>query len=137
MEKATQYNSKLAKAWETLGDCQFEERRFRNAEKSYLNSIKYYKDRSDKGESNYKLGNVYLEMRKYNDAEAAFTKAAKSCKKDFYRGGSNFGLGEVFKKLGQTKKAIAYYEKAAKSRSWKANSDYQINILKNPDKYSN
>jgi tetratricopeptide (TPR) repeat protein len=137
LKKAVEISPKLAKAHEKLGDCQFEERLFNDAEKSFLNAIKNYKDRTDKGESNYKLGNVYLEMRKFKDAESAFSKAASSCKKDFYKGGANFGLGEVYKKLGQTKKAISYYEKAAKSRSWKANSDYQIDILKNPDKYSN
>ena len=120
-----------------MGDCQFEERQFKDAEKSFLSAAKNYKDRTDIGESNYKLGNVYLELRKYKDAESAFSKAAKSCKKDFYKGGANFGLGEVYKKLGNANKAISYYEKAAKSRSWKANSDYQIELLKNPDKYSN
>ena len=137
LKKATQYNSKLAKAWETLGGCQFEERLFTEAESSYLNAIKNYKDRSDKGESNYKLGNVYLELRKYKEAESAFTEAASSSKKDFYKGGANFGLGEVYKKLGQTSKSISFFEKAAKSRSWKANAEYQIDILKNPEKYSN
>ena len=137
LQKAVDLQPKLARAHEKLGDSQFEERQFSAAEKSYINAIKHYKDRTDKGESNYKLGNVYLELRKYNDAEAAFSDAAKSCKKDFYRGGANFGLGEVHKKLGNTSKAIAFYEKAAKSRSWKANSDYQIELLKNPEKYSN
>jgi len=137
LKEAVKYHPKLAKAYEKLGDCQFEERQFRDAEKSFLSAVKYYKDRTDKGESNYKLGNVYLELRKYKDAESSFSNAAKSCKKDFYKGGANFGLGEVYKKLGNTNKAISYYKKAAKSRSWKANSDYQIDLLKNPDKYSN
>jgi len=137
LKKAVEIRPKLAKAHEKLGDCQFEERLFNDAEKSFSNAVKNYKDRTDKGESNYKLGNVYLQMRKYKDAESAFLKAAKSCKKDFYKGGANFGLGEVYKKLGQNRKAITYYEKAAKSRSWKANSDYQIDILRNPDQYSN
>ena len=78
-----------------------------------------------------------MQLRKYKDAESAFSKAAKTVKKDFYKGGANFGLGEVYRNLGNTTKAIAYYQKAAKSRSWKANSDYQIDLLKNPDKYSN
>ena len=137
LSEAVKINAKYGKAHDILGSCQHEERKFADAEISLKNAVKYGTSNTRKGQSNYKLFNVYLEMRKYKDAEKAFTAAARSCKKDFYRGGSNFGLGEVFKKLGQTKKAIAYYEKAAKSRSWKANSDYQIEILKNPEKYSN
>jgi protein O-GlcNAc transferase len=137
LKKAVAIKPKLAKAHEKLGDCQSEERQFKDAEKSFISAVKNYKDRTDKGESNYKLGNVYLELRKYKDAETAFSKAAKACKKDFYKGGANYGLGEVYKKLGKTTKAITYYQKAAKSRSWKSNSDYQIDLLKNPDKYSN
>jgi len=137
LKTAVELQPKLAKAHEKLGDCQFEERQFKGAEQSFINAEKNYKGRTDKGEANYKLGNVYLELRKYKDAESAFSKAAKTCKKDFYKGGANFGLGEVYKKLGQTKKAITYFQKSAKSRSWKANSDHEILILKNPDKYSN
>lgn len=137
LEQSVKLKSNNAKAHETLGDCLFEERRFKESEKAYLNAIDNYKDRADRGESSYKLGNVYLELKMYKDAEGAFSNAAKSCKKDFYKGGANFGLGEVYRQLGNTSKAISYYEKAAKSRSWKANSDYQIDLLKNPDKYSN
>ncbi len=135
--KAVKFNAKYGKAYDILGSCQLEERKFVDAENSFKNAVKYGSSKTSKGRSNYKLGNVYLEMRKYKDAESAFTSASRTCKKDFYKGGSNYGLGEVYKKLGKTKKAIAYYEKAAKSRSWKANADYQIDILKNPDKYSN
>ncbi|MEE9119326.1 MAG: hypothetical protein V3U02_12145, partial [Calditrichia bacterium] len=67
----------------------------------------------------------------------SFKEALKFSKSQNIVGGTNFGLGEVYKALGQKQNAIKAYEKASKNRAWKASADYEIDLLKNPDKYTN
>ena len=104
---------------------------------SFNSAINTTKKRSRKGSYYYRLGNVELKLKKYNDAESSFQNALKFSKSQNIVGGANFGLGEVYKALGQKTKAIQAYEKASKTRAWKAPADYEIDLLKNPDKYTN
>ena len=87
--------------------------------------------------SSFTLGNAYLKLNKYKDAETAFLDALNLSRSRSIVSGANFGLGEVYKNLGQTQKAITYYEKATKDRAWKAPAEYEIELIKNPDKYTN
>ncbi len=137
LSKSVEINPKYATALNILGICQQEERQFTGAEKSFANAIKYAKKNTLKGMYSFRLGNVYLKIKKYKQAEKNFIQAVSKSKTQSIVGGSNFGLGEVYKKLGQTKKAIKYYKKAVKTRSWKASAEYEIDLLENPDKYSN
>ena len=52
------------------------------------------------------------------------------------RAASNFYLGEAYKLKGQGQKALSYYEAASKSSQWKRAAEYEIDIIKNPDKYA-
>lgn len=137
LKKSVAINPKYATALNILGICQQEERKFSEAEKSFSEAIKYAKKNTLKGMYSFRLGNVYLKMKKYKPAEQYFTQAVSRSKSQSIVGGSNFGLGEVYKNLGQTQKAIKYYKKASKTRSWKASAEYEIDLLENPDKYSN
>lgn len=137
LSKSVEANPKYSRALNILGICQSEERQFSNAEKSFLNAIKYARRNTEKGSYNFRLGNVYLKLKKYNQAKNAFTEAIRNSKSQTIVGGSNFGLGEVYKHLGQSGNAIKYYRRAAKTRSWKASAEYEIELLENPDKYTN
>jgi hypothetical protein len=46
-------------------------------------------------------------------------------------------LGEIYKKRGNTQEAIKYYQEASVDRNWKKSADYEIDLLKEPGKYSN
>ena len=46
-------------------------------------------------------------------------------------------MGEVYKLTNRKQKAIKYYQRAAKNRRWKQSADYEIDLIKNPDKYVN
>ena len=50
--------------------------------------------------------------------------------------GANFYLGDAYKHKGQKQKALQYYEKAAKHRVWKQPAEYEIDMIKHPDKYA-
>jgi superkiller protein 3 len=135
LKKAVELQPNYDLAWNILGLCQEKENQLSNASSSFDAAIKASKKNSRKGINYYRLGNVLLKMKNYNNAEAAFLKALKFSKSQSIVGGSNFGLGEVYKFLGKKQSAIRHYEKAARNRSWKASADYEIDLLKNPDKY--
>ena len=137
LKKAVEYDPSYDSAWNYLGLSQEKSNELTAATESFQKAIENTNKRSRKGSYYYRLGNVFLRLKKFNDAENAFTEALKFSKSQGIVGGANFGLGEVYKSYGQTQKAIRYYQQAAKTRSWKASADYEIDLLKNPDKYSN
>lgn len=89
-----------------------------------------------KGNYLYRLGEAYVMAGEYKDGEDALLNALKVSRKDNIKAACNFYLGEIYKKQGQTQKAIRYYTEASQNRSWKQSADYEIDLLKNPDKYS-
>ncbi|MCK4753803.1 MAG: tetratricopeptide repeat protein, partial [Calditrichia bacterium] len=137
LKLAVQYNPDYDSAWNALGLAQEKTNNLSEAVESFNNAIKSTKKRSRKGSYYYRLGNVQVKLRKFNDAEKSYKEALKFSKSQNIVGGTNFGLGEVYKALGQKQNAIKAYEKASKNRAWKASADYEIDLLKNPDKYTN
>jgi superkiller protein 3 len=137
LKQSVAINPSYDRAWNELGICQEQLNQLSEAVESFKKALENTNRASEKGNYYFRLGNAYLKLKKYNDAEGAFLNAVKLSKSQTIDGGSNFGLGEVYKNLGQKQKAIQYYEKAAKVRAWKASADYEIDLLKNPDKYIN
>jgi tetratricopeptide (TPR) repeat protein len=135
LKKAVKNDPEYDLAWNILGLSQEKENQLSDAVNSLESAVKASKKNSRKGINHYRLGNVLLKMKNYNKAETAFLNALKFSKSQSIVGGANFGLGEVYKFLGQKQNAIRHYEKAARNRSWKASADYEIDLLKNPDKY--
>jgi len=134
---AVQYTPTYDSAWNILGLAQEKSNNLSDAVTSFNNAINSSRNPSRKGSYYFRLGNIQVKLKKFNDAEKSFREALKFSKSQSIVGGANFGLGEVYKALGQTQKAIASYEKASKNRAWKASADYEIDLLKNPDKYTN
>ncbi len=135
LKKAVEQDPDYDLAWNILGLSQEKENQLADAVNSLESAVKASKKNSRRGINYYRLGNVLLKMKNYNEAETAFLNAIKFSKSQSIDGGSNFGLGEVYKFLGQKQKAIQHYEKAARNRSWKASADYEIDLIRNPDKY--
>jgi tetratricopeptide (TPR) repeat protein len=137
LKLAVQHDPTYDSAWNILGLCQEKVNALSDAVESFNNAINTTKIRSRKGSYYFRLGNIQVKLKMFNDAEKSFLEALKFSKSQNIVGGSNFGLGDVYKALGQKEKAISSYEKASKNRAWKASADYEIDLLKNPDKYTN
>ena len=112
-------------------------RRYDEAVSAFEKAISNERRRTSKGSYYYYMGETLLVMKKYNQAEEAFTNAINSTRSNTIKAGSNFHLGEVFRDTGQKQKALQYFQIAAKNSSWKQAAEYEIDIIKNPDKYVN
>jgi predicted negative regulator of RcsB-dependent stress response len=82
------------------------------------------------------LGEAFVNAKEYSKAESSLMSALKLTRNDNIKAACYFYLGEVYKHKSQTQKAIEYYAKSAKNRSWKQPAEYEIEILKHPDKYT-
>lgn len=100
-------------------------------------AITYEKMSNKKGSYYFRMGEILVEAKKYKKAEQALLNALKYGRSSTIKAGSNFYLGEVYRMSGRRTKALQYYTKAAKDRKWKQSADYQIDLLRNPDKYVN
>ena len=127
LKKATEFDSKYYFAYGVLGLSYKAERNFNDAAKAFNSAIKNSKKRSLNGTYYYHLGDIYLSQKKYNSAKTAYSNALKYSKSQT----------EVHKHLGQKQKALTYFKQAAKNRSWKSSADYEVDLLLNPEKYSN
>ncbi|MBN2424707.1 MAG: tetratricopeptide repeat protein [Calditrichaceae bacterium] len=110
---------------------------FDKAVEAMKNAVKNEKKAANKADYQFRLGQVYLEMRSYKAAEEVFLQALKNTRKNAIKSAANFYLGETYKKMGRSAEAVRYYSEASKTSQWKQAAEYEIDLIKNPDKYSN
>lgn len=108
-----------------------------NAIDEFNQAITYEKRSNKKGVYYFRKGEILVQAKKLKAAEKALLNALKYSRSGSIKAGSNFYLGEVYRMSGRKTKALRSYAKAAKDRRWKQSADYQIDLLKNPDKYVN
>jgi tetratricopeptide (TPR) repeat protein len=143
-EEAIKYYSKAAEldptsvnALRGLGVCYFEVGKYAEAASAFEEAVKNTRNSALKGDTYYRLGNAYRELGQLDQAEEAYLQALKFSRSSTIKGGANYGLGEIYKKRGNTSQALKYFTAASRDRTWKKAAEYEIEILKNPDKYSN
>ena len=137
LENAVKTEPDYVLAYNVLGLTYKGLRRYDEAVSAFEKAISNERRRTSKGSYYYYMGETLLVMKKYNQAEEAFTNAINSTRSNTIKAGSNFHLGEVFRDTGQKQKALQYFQIAAKNSSWKQAAEYEIDIIKNPDKYVN
>ncbi len=93
-------------------------------------------NKSTLADAYYRLGNAYRELGRFNEAEEAYKNCLANARQSTIKGGANFGLGEIYKKRGNVSQAIAYFQAASQDRTWKKSAEYEIDMLKNADKYT-
>ncbi len=136
LKKAVEVNPKYYKAWENLGVIYLNTKKYTQAVEAFQNALKNAK-RTSKGKIYLRLGDAYLALGKLKDAESAYKSAVRLSRSSTIKAAANFGLGEVYKKRGQKQLAIQYYQKASRDRNWKQAALYEIDMIKNADKYVN
>jgi len=135
LEKAVATQSKYVAAHNILGMTYKNMRKFSNSVTAFESAIKYEKKNSKKGTYYYQLGQVQIEAKQYKAAEAALLNALKFSRNSSVVAGSNFYLGEVYKLTNRNQKALKFFERATKNNRWKQAAEYEIDLIKNPDKY--
>jgi len=135
-QKAVEIDNSYANAWEGYGTCLYNLSRYADAIEALNAAVQYEKKESSKGNTYLRLGNAYVKLKNYDKAEEAYTKSIAVARSSTIRAGANFGLGEIYRDRGQQSEAIAYFEKASRDRSWKQPALYQIDLIKNADKYT-
>ncbi len=136
-KKAVELKPDYAKAWENLGVCYMQTAEYAKAVEALSKAIEHERINSSKDDTYLRLGDSYLKLKKLDEAESAYKNALKYTRQSTIRAAANFGLGEVYKMRGNKQLAISYYQKASRDRSWKQAALYEIDLLKNADKYTN
>ncbi|MEJ2544801.1 MAG: tetratricopeptide repeat protein [Calditrichaceae bacterium] len=137
LEKATQAEPQYSLAFSVKGLTLKELRRYEEAEAALQSAIDTERRRTSKGSYYYYLGEVLMAEKKYNQAISAFNNAIKMTRSSIKKGGANFNIGKIYQSMGQNTTARKYFVQAAKNSSWKQAAEYEIDIIDNPDKYSN
>ena len=137
LEKATQAEPSYSLAFSVKGLTLKSLHRYEESEKAFQSAIETERKRTSKGTFYYYLGEVLMQDKKYNQAIDAFNNALNMTRSAIKKGGANFNLGKIYQSLGQNQKARQYFKEAAKNSSWKQPAEYEIDIIDNPDKYSN
>ncbi|RMH61432.1 MAG: tetratricopeptide repeat protein [Calditrichaeota bacterium] len=135
LKAALAQNANYGRAWNILGMVYDEQKQYAKAIEAYQNALKNARG-ALKGSYSYRLGVAQINAKRYKDAEQNLKMALKYSRKSAIKAASNFYLGEVYKHTGQKQKALRYYAEAAKNRSWQKAANYEIDLIKNPDKYA-
>ena len=80
------------------------------------------------------LADAYYVLGKYQEAIKYATDCLKY-KRGF--GGAYITTGRSYKKLGDETKALQEFNKALKDRLYQKSANYEIDLIKNKDKYLN
>ncbi|MFC1726729.1 tetratricopeptide repeat protein [candidate division KSB1 bacterium] len=83
-------------------------------------------------EPDWYLAMSYNQKKEYNTA-IEHARRSLTIKNNF--GGAILEIGKAYKGLGNEAKALEYFEKLLKDRRWRQNGEYQIDMIKNKDKY--
>lgn len=137
LKKAVTVKKKYVLAHTVLGLTYKNLKKLDEAAKEFDLAITYEKRSSKKGTYYFRKGEILLDAKKYKAAEKALLNALKLSRSSSIKAGASFYLGEVYRLTGRKTKALKYYAKAAKNRKWKKSADYQVDLLKHPDKYVN
>jgi tetratricopeptide (TPR) repeat protein len=135
-ETAVQSDATYAKAWDGMGTTLQELGRNVDAVDALSNALENEKKASEKDDTYLRLGNSYKALSNYNKAEEAYKNCINTTRNSNIRAAANFGLGEIYKSRGQKQTALAYFEKASQDRNWQQSALYEIDMIKNADKYT-
>lgn len=136
-QQAVQLDPGYGNALKGLGVSYLETGEYESAVSAFEAATSVLRRKKDKADVFYRMGDAYRQMKRYDEAITAYTNCLKSARKSVVKGGANFGLGEAYKNKRNSSKALEHYRLAAKDRSWKQSAEYEIDLLQNPDKYTN
>ncbi|MCB0298480.1 MAG: tetratricopeptide repeat protein, partial [Calditrichaeota bacterium] len=136
-QKAVEIDPTSVNALRGLGVSFFELGKFEESASAFEGALEHISRGALKGDTYYRLGNAYRELDQLDQAESAYLESLKSARSSTIKGGANFGLGEIYKKRGNSGQALKYFTAASQDRTWKKPAEYEIDVLKNPGKYSN
>ncbi len=138
LDTSVESNPKYAPAHNIIGLTYAGKKQYLKAAPAFENAIENTspKQKQLKGTYYYRLGEAYVNAKNYTKAEEPLKTAIKLTRKSSVKAACNFNLGIVYKNKGQSKNALKHFKAAAKNRSWKQPAEYEIDIIKNPDKYS-
>ena len=83
--------------------------------------------------AHYFLSESYYSLGKYQEAINAGSQCAKH-QKGF--GGGFYVMGKSYKQLGDEASALKYLQRAIRDRRFQKNAQYEIELIKNKDKYT-
>ena len=129
--KATQLDPAYDKAFYSLGVSLIELGKLDQAVMALENALAVTKKKRWEG-PHYRLAVAYNKKSAYSKAKAAAIEALNN-KKNYAP--AAYEAGKACKELGQFNEAINYFGIAGKSRVWKKTADYEIDLIKNRDKY--
>lgn len=109
---------------------------FQEAAGALEEALNHLRTRSQKAAVYLRIGDSYRELKNYDSALSAYQNCLSNARRSIIKASANFGMAEIYKKQGKTSLAIKHYQEAAKDRNWKQAAEYEIDILKNPDKYA-
>lgn len=135
-QKAVETDMTYASAWEGYGTCLYNLGRYEDAIESLNQAIQNEKRESSKADTYLRIGNAHMKLKNYAAAEEAYKNCLDVVRSSTIRAGANFGLGEIYRDRGQNDTAIAYFQKASRDRNWQQPALYQIDLIKNGDKYT-
>jgi tetratricopeptide (TPR) repeat protein len=129
--RATQLDTEYDLAFYSLGVALTELGRLDDAELALENAISV-SDRKKWAEPHYRLAVLHNKKGAFADAKDSAAEALKH--KPGYAPAA-YEAGRAAKSLGQTTEAITFFELASRDRAWKQTADYEIDAIKNKDKY--
>lgn len=129
--KATQLDPQYDLAFYSLGVALTELGRLDEAQLSLENALTVT-DKKKWAEPHYRLAVVHNKKNDFTEAKQAAEEALKH--KVSYAPAA-YEAGKASKGLGQTTQALTYFELAGRDRAWKQTADYEIDLIKNRDKY--
>jgi len=121
----------LARSYHLQGRIFHDLRKFNEAIDALKKSLEY--DNTNY-QSYYFIADSYYTLRKYQDAINYSTDCLKY-KRGY--GGAYLVRGRSYKKMGDETKALAEFNKAKNDRLFQKNALYEIDLIKNKDKYIN
>ncbi len=130
-QKATQLDPTYDRAFSSLGVSLIELGKLDQAIIALENALAVTKKKRWEG-PHYRLAVAYNKKGAPSKAKAAAVEALNN--KANYAPAA-YEAGKACKELGQFNEAIRYFGIAGKSRVWKKTADYEIDLIKNRDKY--
>jgi len=129
--KATQLDPVYDRAFSSLGVSLIELGKLDQAIMALENALAVTKKKRWEG-PHYRLAVAYNKKSAHSKAKAAAIEALNN-KKNYAP--AAYEAGKACKELGQFNEAIKYFGISGKSRVWKKTADYEIDLIKNRDKY--
>ncbi len=129
--KATQINPEYELAFYSLGVSLTEISRFDEAIMALENALAVSK-REKWADPHYRLASIYNKKGQFTQAKQT---AMESLKLKPNWAPAAYEAGKACHKLSQFNEAIRFFEIVAKNRQWRRTAEYEIDAIKNRDKY--